>query len=115
MFQPSTGTQTSLLILKKRSAPFQNVAKMATVAANEPVFLSVPRRIGHDQRGAFIAKRDEDGDIVLCEKTKKRFVRGPTGAWHEEAFVVSEPVANDDLPQVLEDFKLWLDEYGPVT
>lgn len=114
MFQPSTGTQTSLLILRKRATPFKSLAKLTESSSGESVFLSVPKRIGHDQRGCFVAKRDDDGDIVFSEKLKKRFIRTSAGAWIEESFVVSEPVANDDLPQVLEDFKIWLLEHGEV-
>lgn len=110
MFQPSTGTQTSLLILKKRKKPIKSLERLAQTSSDEPLFLSVPKRIGHDQRGAFIPLRDEDGDVVVRQVTKKRYFRDVKGGWEEETYEVSEPVANDDLPKVLEDFKVWLKE-----
>ena len=112
MFQPSTGTQTSLLLLKKRAKPLGDISRLASEVLSEPVFLSVPQRIGHDQRGSFIARRNILGDIVFQELKKKRFFRDKDGAWQEETFYETSPVAEDDLPQVLSDFQAWLAENG---
>ena len=107
MFQPSTGTATTLMLLKKRAAPFLAFEDLLASRPSEPVFMSGPRRIGHDQRGSLIPLRDESGNIVLAESERKRITRNADGSWREEKFIVSEPVPNDDLPTVLTDFSGW--------
>lgn len=108
MFQPSTGTQTSLLILRKRAKPVTDLEALQHTAEMEPLFLSVPKRVGHDLRGNFVPLRDEDGEVVVKLTTKKRYFKDTDGLWKEEFYDVTEPVANDDLPKALEDFRAWL-------
>jgi hypothetical protein len=64
------------------------------------------------KRGSFIALRDASGDVVMREITKKRFFRDTAGSFQEEMYDEIVPVADDDLPQVLSDFKEWLLEHG---
>jgi type I restriction enzyme M protein len=108
MFQPSTGTQTSLLLLRKRKKPLPKVDDLSSEERARPVFFSVPKRIGHDQRGAFIALRDEDGNVVVRTRATRRYVRDPSGRLTEELLEVSEEVPNDHLPKVAEEFRVWL-------
>ncbi|MGV3766639.1 MAG: restriction endonuclease subunit M [Chitinophagaceae bacterium] len=110
MFQPSTGTQTTLLILKKRAVRI-NTLNDLNQFKHEPVFLSIPHKIGHDQRGNIIPERDEAGNIILKTITKKRMVRNPDGEWKEEIIELQEPIPYDLLPKVYEDFKKWYKEH----
>lgn len=112
MFQPSTGTQTSLLVMRKRKEVIPSLKALNASALAEPIFLSVPRRIGHDQRGAFIPLRDGKGDIVLRQVTRRRYFRDIKSAWQEETFEESEAVPDDELPKVLSDFRSWLSADG---
>jgi type I restriction enzyme M protein len=114
MFQPSTGTQTSLLIMRKRVKPLANLKAVALTANEEPVFLSVPRRIGHDQRGSFIPRRDALGDVMVRQVSRERYFRDVNGHWRVKIYEESEAIADDDLPTVLSDFKVWLSENGRV-
>ena len=111
MFQPSTGTQTTLLILKKRVKPFQNLEDVKTECKDDHIFMSIPSRIGHDQRGNIIPLRDEEGNVLLKTIIKKRIVKGPDGNWQENSIEIQEPMANDMLPRVFNDFKNWLTNY----
>jgi type I restriction enzyme M protein len=111
MFQPSTGTQTSLLILKKRDEIFNNLTEVKNRFSTENVFLSIPHKIGHDLRGNIIPLRDEEGNVITSLIEKKRMVRKPDGKWHEEFIVLQEPVPYDLLPKVFEDFKIWLNQF----
>jgi type I restriction enzyme M protein len=70
MFQPSTGTQTSLLILKKRDKLIANLEEVFNLFSKEHVFLSIPNKIGHDLRGNIIPLRDEEGNIVTSKEEK---------------------------------------------
>lgn len=109
-FRPSTGTQTTLLILKKRDQPLPTLNEVRKRFSSERVFLSTPQKVGHDLRGNLIPLRDELGNVVLKTIHKKRMIRTPEGKWNEEYFEVLEPVPYDQLPQVFEDFKIWLNE-----
>jgi type I restriction enzyme M protein len=111
MFQPSTGTQTTLLILLKREKPFQNLEDVKTKCKDEHIFMSIPSRIGHDQRGNLIPLRDEEGNVLLQTIIKKRIIRAPEGNWQENTIEIQEPIANDMLPRVFNDFKNWLTNY----
>ena len=55
-FQPYTGTKTCLLVLRRREQPLSTVE----LGDEPPVFMSVPRHIGHDRRGnrTFVRLRD---------------------------------------------------------
>ena len=111
MFQPSTGTQTTLLVLLKREKPYQNLEDVKIKCKDEHIFMSIPSRIGHDQRGNIIPLRDEEGNVLLKTITKKRIVRSPEGNWQENTIEIQEPIANDMLPRVFNDFKNWLTNY----
>lgn len=111
MFQPSTGTQTTLLILKKRSEIINSLDDLVARCGAEHVFLSIPHKIGHDLRGNMIPMRDEEGNIKTKIIQKKRTVRDPDGNWREETIEILEPIAYDMLPKVFEDFKVWFNQY----
>jgi type I restriction enzyme M protein len=111
MFQPSTGTQTSLLVLRKRNEILNNLSEVNKRFSAEHIFLSIPHKIGHDLRGNLIPMRDEEGNVITKLIEKKRMVRKPDGKWHEELIEIQEPVPYDLLPKVFEDFKIWLSQY----
>lgn len=107
MFQPSTGTQTSLLILRKRPKPIGDF-KLLYKEADSDVFLAVARFIGHDQRGTLIPLRDDEGDIVMREVILSRYTLDADGDWAKESYKVEEQVARDDLPGIATEFRDWL-------
>lgn len=112
MFEPSTGTQTSLLVMRKRDIAFSDIEELKKVAGNEHVFISSPRKIGHDLRGNDILLRDPTGDIIYHKTTRKKFIRDVTGNWKEDEIEIQEPVIDDDLPRVYADFVKWFKQYG---
>ena len=58
-FQPHTGTQTSVLILRKRNE------KMEDSSLNYTTFMAIPEKVGHDRRGNPIFVTAPDGTIEL--------------------------------------------------
>ncbi len=59
-FQPHTGTKTCLLVVKRR----EDVLSDIRGASDPPIFMSIPRWIGHDRRGNTVYKRTPDGRIT---------------------------------------------------
>jgi type I restriction enzyme M protein len=83
-FEPYTGTQTSILILKKKR---KNEARK-----DYDIFMSIPEKVGHDRRGNPIFKTTLDGKIEIDSTGK--------------------PIIDDHLPIVSDIFKKWIREKG---
>lgn len=85
-FQPSTGTQTSVLLLRKKTPTDQN--------KEYSVFMSMPESVGEDRRGNPVYERAPDGDIMVDEEGRE--------------------IIDDDLPNVVESFEKWVAERGMI-
>lgn len=86
-FEPHTGTQTSILIMRKKT---QEEVKYGL--NDYEIFMSLPEKVGHDRRGNPIYKMTPDGKIVLDDN--------------------GNPIIDDQLPIVAEVFKEWINEQG---
>lgn len=87
-FEPHTGTQTSILILKKKT-PEQEKLK-----EDYEMFMVIPEKVGHDRRGNPIYKTTPDGEIAVDEN--------------------GNPIIEDYLPLIVKAFKQWLREKGII-
>lgn len=71
-FQPHNGTQTSILILKKKTQRQKDSEAMNHHLASYKIFMACIDRVGHDRRGNPLYKRDDKGnEIVLRDKDGK--------------------------------------------
>ena len=67
-FQPGNGTQTSVLILQKKSETEIIEEKFSGIKPYN-IFMAVVEKVGHDKRGNTLFKRDEQGnEIWVSEK-----------------------------------------------
>lgn len=64
-FQPHNGTQTSILLLQKKTAQEKTNEALMRHIANYPAFMAVIDRVGHDRRGNPLYKRDAEGREIL--------------------------------------------------
>jgi type I restriction enzyme M protein len=112
MFQPHTGTQTTLLVLRKYAKPHGDLDGARKAIADKKVFVSAPKKIGHDQRGNLLPARDEVGELLVREQRTTRMLKKPDGSVAEEEVVRMEPVPDDQLPRVLDEFARWHSENG---
>jgi type I restriction enzyme M protein len=87
-FEPYTGTQTSILILKKKKPEEQKFQE------DYEIFMAIPEKVGHDRRGNPIYKTTPDGEIELDKN--------------------GNPIIEDHLPAVAEAFKKWLRRKGMI-
>ena len=62
-FQPRNGTQTSVLILEKKSEEEILAEKLSRIKPYN-IFMAVVEKVGHDKRGNTLFKRDEQGDEI---------------------------------------------------
>jgi type I restriction enzyme M protein len=87
-FEPHTGTQTSILILRKKNVWQEKLAE------DYDIFMAMPEKVGHDRRGKTIFKATPEGKRELDAN--------------------EEPVIEDDLPQVAERFREWIKKKGMI-
>ena len=63
-FQPRNGTQTSVLILQKKTQEEINEERYARQLTPYNIFMTMVEKVGHDRRGNTLFKRDEDGNEI---------------------------------------------------
>jgi type I restriction enzyme M protein len=83
-FEPHTGTQTSILILRKKYPEEQKLQK------TYEIFMAIPEKVGHDRRGNPVYKLTSEGEIALDEK--------------------GQPIIEDHLQLVSKLFKEWVSQ-----
>jgi type I restriction enzyme M protein len=81
-FEPHTGTQTSILILRKKYPEEQKLQK------TYEIFMAIPEKVGYDRRGNPIYKLTDEGKIELDNR--------------------GQPVVEDHLPLVADLFRKWV-------
>lgn len=98
-FQPSTGVQTSVLIVQKKTE-----IERVQADTNYKVFMAMVEKVGHDKRGNTVLKRDKDGEILYFKK-----YRGLENGTIEE---YEEPEHDDQTELVPDIFTQWKKEEG---
>ena len=64
-FQPKNGTQTSVLILQKKTQAEKDKEEKSGVMGDYNIFMAMVEKIGHDKRGNPLFKRDKEGTEIL--------------------------------------------------
>ena len=112
-FQPRNGTQTSVLILQKKTDEQKNMEEKSGMMADYNIFMAMVERVGHDKRGNPIFKRDREGNEILVPDTDNVLVIGQTS---EGTTTVSherkKKVADDQTPDVPGIFAEWKKREG---
>ncbi len=68
-FQPGNGTQTSVLILQKKSEEEIMAEKLSGVNPYN-IFMAMVEKVGHDKRGNTLFKRDEQGNEIWVSEDR---------------------------------------------
>lgn len=111
-FQPRNGTQTSVLILQKKTPEQIHEEERTGKMADYPIFMAMVDRIGHDKRGNPVFKRDKHGNEILVPETEIISL-GETADGVKTAKIESKrKVLDDQTPLVAEAFKKWREEEG---
>ena len=63
-FQPRNGTQTSVLILQKKTQEEINEERYRRQITPYNIFMAMVEKVGHDRRGNTLFKRDRDGNEI---------------------------------------------------
>ena len=72
-FQPGNGTQTSVLILQKKSEKEINAEQISRTIKPYNIFMTMVDKVGHDRRGGTLFKRDESGNEIWVAENPNVF------------------------------------------
>ena len=106
-FQPHTGTQTSVLLLQKKSAGEMAIERAANRLNPYEVFMAMPRGVGHDRRGNTLYRRTPEGNLIEHSEPHSVFRRNPDGNTVVETTYRKDLVRHDELPSVAQQFRDW--------
>ena len=109
-FQPHTGTQTSVLLLQKKS-PEEKAFEKATGSPNTyEVFMAMPRAVGHDRRGNTLFLRTPEGDLIERLEPHSVFHHDTNGETIVETTNRRHRVRHDELSSVVRQFREWVSD-----
>jgi type I restriction enzyme M protein len=105
-FLPRTGTQTSVLIVRRKSEQEKLAESLSGESADYPIFMAIAKTVGKDRRGKSIYKRDQEGREIIHRElyeasTKSSILDFPPTV---------EPngrIIDDELPVVAQLFQKW--------
>lgn len=102
-FLPRTGTQTSVLILRRKSEQEKLAESLSGESPEYQIFMAIARSVGKDRRGGFVFLRDEDGREVLRRDLYEPF-RQSTLLDFAPVVEPNGRVVDDELPKIAELF-----------
>lgn len=108
-FQPNNGTQTSVLLLQKKTdAEIRKEEKQGQLDDYE-IFMAQTLAIGHDKRGNVLYRRNDDGEEILFPPEGEETELYEVGAKGDATRRVLRPSkqVDDDAPVVAQEFLDW--------
>ncbi|MBI3193516.1 MAG: N-6 DNA methylase [Ignavibacteriae bacterium] len=113
-FQPRNGTQTSILILQKKTSEEIDKEEKTRTMPDYNIFMAIIDRIGHDQRGNPLFKRDKYGNEILIPDDDVQIIElDKTADGQPTARVATKKKIRDDQTVNVPDvFKAWKSQEG---
>ena len=108
-FQPGNGTQTSVLILQRKTDEELQREAMQGGMMDYEIFMAQIHAIGHDKRGNVVYRRNADGEEILipAEEDQAAILERTASG---DAAVRPQPrrkVVDDDTPEIADEFLEW--------
>lgn len=79
-FQPRNGTQTSVLILQRKTKEEISTEESMGQMADYNIYMAIVDKIGHDKRGNTLFKRDSEGNEIMVPAAQNIYKLGETPA-----------------------------------
>jgi len=112
-FQPHNGTQTSVLILQKKTDEQKRKEEASGTMPDYNIFMAMVEKVGHDKRGNPLFKRDKEGYELLVPDTDDLFVPDETGEGEQTvAHHRNKKVEDDQTPDIPAIFAGWKKQEG---
>jgi type I restriction enzyme M protein len=106
-FEPYTGTQTSVLLLQRKTVEEIQWESKIGARVDYEVFMTTPKAVGHDRRGQPHYLRTPAGELIEHEETLPIIRRTDEGAKVEHR-TRQRKLLHDDLPEVARYFREWV-------
>ena len=112
-FQPRNGTQTSVLLLQKKTLEQKDAEEKSGTMADYNIFMAIVEKVGHDKRGNPIFKRDKAGNEILVPDTDSVYRPDQISKNGEEvSHEQKKKVEDDQTPHVPSIFSMWKKREG---
>jgi len=98
-FLPRTGTQTSVLLLRRKSEQEKLAESLSGEASDYEVFMAIAKSVGKDRRGNTIYLRNEHGKEIISREQYNKF-RDSSVLDFLPIVEPSGKIVNDDLPAI---------------
>jgi type I restriction enzyme M protein len=98
-FLPRTGTQTSVLILRRKSEQEKLAESLAGETSDYSIFMAIAKSVGKDRRGNIVYKRDKEGREIVRRDLYDAFIQS-TILDFAPAIETTGRIVADDLPRI---------------
>ncbi len=106
-FEPYTGTQTSVLLLQKKTSEEIRFEEEMGHPRDYEVFMTTPQAVGHDRRGEPLYLRTPEGELIEYEEEAFVPRRMADGRQTMERRREKRKAIHDELPEVVRYFAEW--------
>jgi type I restriction enzyme M protein len=107
-FEPYTGTQTSVLLLQKKTREEMRMEEQMGKPFDYEIFMAKPEAVGHDRRGEVHYLRTPEGELIEYEDTITITRRNASGQLVTEQRQQKARAVFDQLPEVVRYFTDWV-------
>lgn len=98
-FLPRTGTQTSVLILRRKSEQEKLAASLSGENEEGDIFMAMAKKVGKDRRGNIVYEREPDGREMVCRDLYDHYRQSTVLDFHP-VVETSGRIVDDDLPHI---------------
>jgi type I restriction enzyme M protein len=103
-FLPRTGTQTSVLILRRKSEQEKLAESLSGEASSYKVFMAIANKVGKDRRGNVIFRRDAEGREIIQRELYEQFFKSTVLDFYPTV-ETSGRIVDDHLPRIASEFR----------
>ena len=106
-FQPKNSTQTSILVLQRKTFKETELERAARQKRDYDVFMALANHIGHDKRGNDLYVRDDNGNEIIEHRTDRvREMRD--GVETVRSVKTPHKIKDDNTLEIAQAFREWL-------
>ena len=109
-FEPWTGTQTSVLFLRRKSPEEIKTEELTGKMQDYNVFMAIVEKVGHDRRGNVIYRRDPEGNKIMVEQDMSVRQVDDRGLVTVRKERLQQKIVDDQLPLISQAYLGWLKE-----
>lgn len=107
-FEPYTGTQTSVMILQKKTEEEKLLEQETQTPNKYETFMALPQAVGHDKRGNPHFLRTPEGNVIEYHEEIPIQRRTASGQVFIEQRRQLRRAIHDELPEVVRYFQEWV-------